>query len=340
MDPVFTPLTIGERTLPGNTFLAPLAGYTDKAFREVCRWYGAPFAYTEMISAEAVARGNRKSLALAERGRDEQLLGIQLFLSEPEQAERALPALLRFEPTLIDINCGCPVPKVVKIGAGAALMNDPDCIKRIVSAFTASAPVPVTVKLRSGWSGSSLTYREAARAAIEGGAAAIGFHPRTRLQGYSGRADHAHTAELVSLSSVPVIASGDLFSARDAERVIRETGCAGVMFARGALGNPFVFSETREQPPEEPPIGLRVETGYRQLLRAVCYKGEARACSEMKKHLSAYSKGLPWGAALRNALMRCNSLHSYQEVLREYLGQLGLSPSGPAGWLDHLYDEC
>jgi nifR3 family TIM-barrel protein len=345
---LFTPLSIGTTRIPGNLFLAPLAGYTDRAFREVCRRYGAAFTYTEMISAEAVARGNEKTVALAARGAGEELLGIQIFLSEAEQAVRALPGLLACEPTLIDINCGCPVPKVVKTGSGAALMEDPDRLRRIVAAITSRCSVPVTVKLRSGWSASRLTYREAAEAAIDGGATALGLHPRTRLQGYSGTADHSLTADLVARSSVPVIASGDLFSARDAARILSETGCAGVMFARGALGNPFVFAAARAVlaaesdriPPASPTAAEVVETGYRQLLRAVYYKGEARACSEMKKHLSAYSKGLPHGSALRNSLMRCTGLSQFREVLRGYLRELVSDPGGPAGWLDQTSDEC
>ena len=332
--PLDGPLHIGRCAIPGNRFLAPLAGYTDRAFREVCLQYGAAFTYTEMISAEAIARGNRKSLDLALRGEGEELLGVQIFLSEAEQAERALPLLLPYRPSVIDINCGCPVPKVIKTGAGAALMSEPDRIYRIVRVLTSSTDVPVTVKLRSGWSNSSITFREAARAAIEGGAAALGFHPRTRLQGYSGHADHDLTAELVTASRVPVIASGDLFSGADAKRVLRHTGCAGVMYARGALGNPFIFSGTHPEADEV------LEIGYRQLLRTVSYKGEHRACSEMKKHLSAYSKGLPDGAVLRNHLMRCSSLQMYREVLRGYLIEHGRDPAGPGGWLDQSHLEC
>ncbi len=356
----YTPLTIGTRTLPGNLFLAPLAGYTDRAFREVCRTFGASFVYSEMISAEAVARGNEKSLALAERGENEDQLGLQIFLSSPEQAERALPRLLHYSPTLIDINCGCPVPKIVKTGAGAALMNVPEQIHRIVSTLSARTEIPITVKLRSGWSETSITFLEAGQASQEGGAAAVGFHPRTKAQGYAGTARHEFTAELVSHLSIPVIASGDLFFPKDAVTILKETGCAGVMFARGALGNPFIFSATRtllagpnentntipsnsssEAPSPEPPsIGEVIETGYRQLLQSVRYKGEERGCSEMKKHLSAYSKGLPRGSALRNELMRCRSLRGFQDVLQRYLEAQSLPPGGPHGWLDHLYLEC
>src|SRR6056297_3628009 len=232
-------------TLPGNLLLAPLAGYTDKAFREVARSYGADFCYTEMVSAEAIARGNQKTIDLMERGEQEDLLGIQIFLAEADQGERALPGILKCSPSLIDINCGCPVPKVVKTGAGAALMQDPDKIYTLVRRLSSATKLPITVKIRSGWDESSINFEEAGRAAVEGGASMIGIHARTRLQGYSGSSRWEHIARLTELLPVPVIGSGDLFSPESAEAMLQQTGCAGVMFARGAIGNPLIFQQTR-----------------------------------------------------------------------------------------------
>jgi tRNA-dihydrouridine synthase B len=324
--------------LPGNLFLAPMAGYTDKAFREIARSYGANFCYTEMVSAEAIARGNRKTIDLMERGEQEDVLGIQIFLAEAEQAERALTGILKFSPTLIDINCGCPVPKVVKTGAGSKLMQYPDKIHAIVRQLTQSTDVPITVKIRSGWNESSLNFQEAGLAAVEGGAAMVGIHARTRVQGYSGRADWEHIAQLSATLPVPVIGSGDLFSAEVAAEMLRQTGCAGVMFARGAIGNPLIFRETRAlltgetpQPAEllteaatpasesDARLIERLLIGYHHLKRELHYKSEARGCAEMKKHLSAYTKGFPAGSALRNDLVRCTSEACYREVLQSFM---------------------
>jgi tRNA-dihydrouridine synthase B len=316
---LFHPLSIGGREIPGNVFLAPLAGYSDRAFREICRRFGASFSYTEMVSAEAIARGSEKSLALMERGEEEKLLGIQIFLSHASQAERALPEILRRRPTLIDINCGCPVPKVVKTGAGAALMQNPGNIYKIVSHIASSTEIPVTVKIRSGWDENSLNYVEAGRAAVEAGAQAVGLHARTRAQGYSGTACWEHIADLASILQVPVIGSGDLFSPEDIKEMLRQTRCSALMCARGAVGNPFIFSpESRPPSPKE-----RLDTALRHYERACSYDGETAAFKEMKKHFAAYAKGLPEASALRNRLMRCRKRDCYRRVIDDYLANHG-----------------
>ncbi len=315
-----SPLSIGGLRLRGNRFLAPLAGYTDRAFRELCYGHGADLCYTEMVSAEAVARANVKSLALMERGASEELLGIQLFLYEAEQALRALPAVLRYRPSLIDINCGCPVPKVVKTGAGAALMKNPSTIYRIVATVKAETELAVTVKIRSGWDTESINYLEAARAAVDGGAAAVGLHARTRAQGYSGRADWSHIARLADEIEVPVIGSGDLWSSEAMDRMLEETGCAAVMAARGAIGNPFIFSRSGDEPEEgNRKAARRISTALSHFERELYYRGERRAVKEMKKHFAAYTKGLQDGSALRDELMRCSDAQSYRRVFSDYL---------------------
>src|SRR6056297_1339902 len=320
-------------TLPGNLFLAPLAGYTDKAFREIATNYGADFCYTEMVSAEAIARGNQKTQDLMERGDSEEALGIQIFLSQPDQAERALPGILNYSPSLIDINCGCPVPKVVKTGAGAALMQQPERIYAIVRRLSSATEIPITVKIRSGWDESSINFEEAGRAAVEGGASMLGIHARTRIQGYSGSSRWEHIARLAELLPVPVIGSGYLFSPQAAGDMLQQTGCAGVMFARGAIGNPLIFQQTRSlllgeqlQDNAEDPMKARdaqlvrrLTIGYYHLQRELYYKNEHRACAEMKKHLSAYTKGFPDSSNLRNKLMRCTSRECYRGVLQDYL---------------------
>ncbi len=321
---LFRSITIGDREMPGNVFLAPLAGYTDRAFREICRQFGASFCYTEMVSAEAIARGSRKTLTLMERGENENLLGIQIFLSEASQAERALPEVLRHRPTLIDINCGCPVPKVVKTGAGAALMRKPQTMYRIVSTLVSSTEIPITVKIRSGWDENSLTYLEAGRAAEEAGAAAVSLHARTRAQGYSGTAHWDHIAELASTLQVPVIGSGDLFSTEDIAEMLRQTRCSAVMCARGAIGNPFIFRpDSRPLSPKE-----RLDTALRHYERACHYDGQRAAFKEMKKHFAAYAKGLPNASVLRDRLMRCIDSDCYRRVIDSYLANTENLPPG------------
>jgi len=325
---LFSSIQLPGFNIPGNIFLAPLAGYTDQAFREICRIYGASFTYTEMVSAEAIARGSKKTMKLMERASGEEKLGIQLFLSEPDQIIRALPGLLRFNPSLIDINCGCPVPKVIKNGAGAALMRDPKQIGAIVKALTERTDIPVTVKIRSGWNASELTYLEAAESAVKSGASMIAIHARTRVQGYSGQAEWKHIENLSGAVPVPVIGSGDLFSPKDAHDMLTQTRCSGVMFARGAIGNPSIFRDTRrmlDQGSSES-AGMpkdsafqKLKIGLQHLELCTSYKGERLACREMKKHLSAYTKGLPESSALRNNLMRCTSTGEYRSVLDEYL---------------------
>ncbi len=324
MKTLYHPIELPGLTLPGNLFLAPLAGITDRAFRRICLEKGAPFTYTEMISGEALARGNRKTITLLERTEGEAFLGVQIFLSTEEQALRALPVIEAAGPSLIDLNCGCPVPKVVKTGAGAALMKDPERIYRIVKALTGAAGVPITVKLRTGWDHQSLTYLEAADAAVSAGAALLTLHGRTRSQGYSGTADWSCIRSLVESVSVPVIGNGDAFSAEAARRMMEETGCSGVMFARGAMGNPFIFSQSRSlletgRAEALPSLEEILETALKHLHYAVLYKGEQTACREMRKQMASYTKGLPGSAHLRSAIVSCSTEEEYRTTISGYL---------------------
>ncbi len=320
------PVSIGKVALPGNLFLAPVAGYSDRAFRSVCVDQGADFTCTELVSAEALTRDSRKTEALIRRAANEKAYAVQLFGADPETIGRATALLAPFAPEVVDLNCGCPVPKVVKTGAGAALSRDIPRIGRIVEAMVRASEehlggAPVTVKIRSGWDDSSINYREAARAAVEAGAALVALHARTRAQAYSGKADWSHLADLASRLTVPVIGSGDLFSPEAAERMLRETGVAGVMFARGAMGNPFIFAEARallEQGRYEAvPVAERMRTAILQLELLAADAGEEFACREMRKQFCAYSKGIPGGAAVRNSLVRASTIEDYRKVLRE-----------------------
>jgi nifR3 family TIM-barrel protein len=200
-----------------------------------------------MVSAEGIVRDNAKTLELLRRGDDERLFAVQIFAAEPRIAAAAVEKLNSFEPDLYDLNCGCSVPKVLKSGSGAALLRKPETIGAIVEAMRGQTDKSVTVKLRSGWDLGSINYLDCARAAERSGAAMICLHPRTRSQGFSGRVRVSDLKELKNHCSVPVVASGDLFTPEDALRTFQQTGCDGLMFARGALGNPFIFRAAKRR---------------------------------------------------------------------------------------------
>lgn len=327
----YHPVMIGSVRIPGNLFLAPLAGFTDKAFRSICISQGADLTYSEMVSAEAIARENTKTQHLTDRAHGEERFAIQLFMPDADTAARAVERVMKAHPTIIDVNCGCPVPKVVKTGAGSALMKDPEAIRSIVQALVAGSDVPVTVKIRSGWDHSSMNFIEAAAAAVEGGASAVTLHPRTRAQGYSGLANWEHLRELVSaMPGIPVFGSGDLHTPQDAQRMLQETGVSGVMFARGAIGNPAIFAETRHclgarelsdalEPSDEGLLHRQVALLLEHLRLCIEDKGEAHACREMRKHACAYTKGFPGSSRVRNELIHAETFEKYHEVLTAWL---------------------
>lgn len=322
--PLLRPVRIGGTGTPGNLFLAPVAGYTDRAFRSVCVDLGADLCFTELVSSEALVRDSRRTLPLLARAPNEERYAIQLFGSDRDVMVKAIAALEPFGPEFIDINCGCPVPKVIKTGAGSALLKDPLSLGHLVESVAAAAArlpgsPPVTVKIRSGWDEGSINYRETAAAAVSAGAALVSLHARTRAQGYSGKAQWSHIGDLASVLDVPVCGSGDLYSAADAERMLRETGCAAVMFARGAMGNPFIFEETRAllsggSVPVSTPE-RKMSLALRQLGLLAADIGEDAACREMRKQFCSYSKGLPGGAALRAEFVRCSTLEEYRTAV-------------------------
>ena len=299
-----------------------MAGYSDAAFRSICLEWGADLCYTEMVSAEGVVRNNVKTLELLQRADNERIFAVQIFASEPRTAARAVQKLTLYQPDLYDLNCGCSVAKVLKSGSGAALLRTPEKIGAIVKAIRGETDSPVTVKLRSGWDQSSINYLYCAQAAEQGGAAMVCLHPRTRSQGFSGRARLSELKDLKARCSVPVIGSGDMFSPADALRVFRESGCDGLMFARGALGNPFIFKATKDllnggDPGTAPAGPERLQTALQQLELAVAFKGEARACKEMRKHFCYYSKGIPGGAELRARAVRAKRVEDYLNLVSE-----------------------
>ena len=327
---LYNPLKLGSLELLGNLFLAPVAGYTDRVFRSICADYGSDFSFTELVSAEALMRGGKASFNLIRRGENEKRYAIQLFGHDPATMYKAVIAISSFRPEALDLNCGCPVPKVVKTGAGSALMKNPSLLGRIVEAMVKASGemldgAPVTVKMRSGWDSASINYRECARIAADAGAAMITLHSRTKAQQYCGKSDWSHIADLASIMKIPVTGSGDLYTPEDAERMLKETGCAAVMFARGAEGNPFIFPATKSLlltgAWEAASFEERINTAFRHLLSLSEDIGEKPACKEMRKQFCAYTKGppgktgLPGSAALRNRLVAAETIDDYRRIL-------------------------
>lgn len=325
---LYHPVKIGSVELNGNLFLAPVAGYSDRSFRSICVDKGASFTYTEMVSAEALTRNNRKTEVLMRRAENEKVYSVQIFGGEPEKmAEAAKIVLEKTNCECIDINCGCPVPKIVKTGAGAALTNNPEMLGKVAAAVVKAVDgkAAVSVKIRSGWEQKSITYKEAAVAALEAGVDAITMHPRTKAQGYDGKADWEKLKELVKLvnGKVPVFGSGDLFRPEDAKRMLEETGVDAVMFARGAMGNPFIFSKTiaflTNGSYEDVSAGERLKTGFRELALLAADIGEKSACMEMRKRFCAYSKGIPSGGELRQKTVHACTLEDYHRIFDPYI---------------------
>ena len=281
-----------------------------------------------MVSAEALVRKNLKTEVLMRRACNESAYAVQIFGGEPQvMADAARIVLEKTNCECIDINCGCPVPKIIKTGAGSALTRDPERLYKVVKAVVSALrepqgprTTPVTVKIRSGWEQKLITWREAAQAALDAGASAITIHPRTKAQGYEGHSDWNIMRQLVEMvgGRVPVFGSGDLFKPEDAKKMLEETGVDAVMFARGAMGNPFIFRDTTSlltSGTYEPvPADVRIRTGFAELERLAAETSEQHACLEMRKRFHAYSKGIPNGGPLRNAIVHAATIEDYHKI--------------------------
>ncbi|GAB1431469.1 tRNA dihydrouridine synthase DusB [Spirochaetota bacterium] len=316
------PVQIGSFVTSGNLFLAPVAGYSDAAYRSICHDAGCDLAFTEMVSSEALARGNIKTHMLLGREKNEKDYAVQLFGSNPDTLAKAAAMVEeRWQPAIIDLNCGCPVPKIIKTGAGSALMLEPQKIRAIVKAMTDLLSVPVTVKIRLGWDASSINYLDAARAAMDGGAKAISLHARTRAQGYSGNADKEAFFVLAASVPLPVFASGDIFSPETALNLLKEDRngkkLAGVMFARGAMGDPFIFSRTlmllNNKKEEKASTADIIKLATKHLDLSIAWHGEKIACMEFRKHACSYLKGQHEAAVLRKMAVSCSSRKDYEK---------------------------
>ncbi|NMA62453.1 MAG: tRNA dihydrouridine synthase DusB [Syntrophomonadaceae bacterium] len=307
---------IGNVELKNRVAAAPMAGYTDKAFRIILQSFGCGLVYTEMISAKALIYRQEKTLAIADVSDEEPSVAVQIFGSEPDTMAAAARLVVELGADIVDINMGCPIPKIVRSGEGAALMRDPEWAAEMVTAVAEAVAVPVTVKIRAGWDAQNINCCQVAALAAEAGAEAIAIHPRTREQLYSGRADWELIRQVKEQVSVPVIGNGDILSAADARQMIDYTGCDLVMIGRGCLGNPFLMREAISYiehgtilPPAAPSEKL---AAARHHLKLACrFKGADRGTREMRKHLAWYIKGFPYAASTR---VRINQAHTPQEL--------------------------
>ena len=319
-------MKIGKITINSKLALAPMAGVTDLGFRTVCRELGAGYTVTEMVSAKALCYQDKKSLPLLELGEGEHPAAVQLFGSDPYCMEQAAGiAAEKSGADILDINMGCPVPKVVRNGEGSALMKDPKRIYDIVYKTARAIKKPVTIKIRKGFDDTCINAPEIAKVAEEAGAAAIAVHGRTREQYYSGNADWEIIRKVKEAVKIPVIGNGDVTSGQKALDMFEQTGCDGVMIGRGCQGNPWIFRELLAYEetgsiPERPGTDQIRETMLRHARLQIEFKGDYIGIREMRKHVAWYTKGMQGSAKLRDEINQVESYEELENLLMEKIG--------------------
>lgn len=317
-------LTIGSVELDNRLILAPMAGVTDLPFRVLCKEQGCGLVCTEMVSAKAILYKNKNTRSLLEVDPQERPVAVQLFGSDPKIMSEMAKLIEPGPFDIIDVNMGCPVPKVVNNGEGSALMKNPALVGEILSAMVKAVKKPVTVKFRKGFNDDLVNAVEIARIAEASGAAAVAVHGRTREQYYSGKADWNIIRQVKEAVKIPVIGNGDLFTPEDAKAMLEETGCDGLMIARGAKGNPWIFSrinhylDTGELLPPPSVAEIREMIHRHGRMQLAC-KGEVTAMREMRKHMAWYTAGLPRSAALRGEINRVETLEELDQLIEERL---------------------
>lgn len=311
-------MNIGNVQFNHIAFLAPMAGIADRAFRELCVSYGAAYTVTEMVSAKGFTMGDRKSAQLLTLG-DEHPCGAQIFGDDPEIMAQAAKKAIAFKPEIIDINMGCPAPKIASNGGGASLMKHPELAFEITKAVVSAVDIPVTVKIRKGWDDDSVNAIQMAELMERAGASAIAIHGRTRQQMYGGKVDYDIIRDVKRAVSIPVIGNGDIIDEQTAAIMLEKTNCDAIMIGRGALGNPWVFSKINAYLDEcrvipEPTVIQKMNTMLKHIEKTIEYKGEYTAMREARHHAAYYTKGMRGGARLRAEIGKHEHFEQLQEL--------------------------
>ncbi|MGL5329732.1 MAG: tRNA dihydrouridine synthase DusB [Peptostreptococcaceae bacterium] len=311
-------MKIGNVELKNKVFLSPMAGVTDLPFRLICKEQNCGMLYTEMINAKALCYDDENTKKMLKIEDEEHPVAVQIFGSEPEYMGRAAEIMNSYSNEVLDINMGCPAPKVVKNGDGSALMKNPKLAEEVLKAVVKNSTKPVTLKIRKGWDDDSVNAVEIAKIAEASGISALAIHGRTREQYYSGKADWNIITDIKNSIDIPVIGNGDVFTVEDAQNMIAKTGCDAIMIGRGAQGNPWIFKrinhymQTGEILPE-PTMEEKMNTAKKHLKLAVEEHGEYVAVREMRKHIAWYLKGLKGSAKVRDEI---NKITSYEDVVK------------------------
>ena len=312
-------MKIKDVEFENNVFLAPMAGIADRAFRELCINYGAGYTVSEMVSSKGLTMGDKKSGELLTLGEIENPAGVKIFGDNPEIMAQAAKMCIKYHPNIIDINMGCPAPKIAMNGGGASLMKNPLLAGEIIKAVSKAVDIPVTVKIRKGWDDENITAVELAKIAEKNGAAAITVHGRTRMQMYSGKVDYDIIAKVKKAVDIPVIANGDIVDEQSAAIMFEKTNCDAIMIGRGALGNPWIFrrinaylNECRVLP--DVSINEKMVVMLKHIQKIIEYKGEYTAMREARHHAAYYTKGIRGGAALRKEISTFEHFEQLEEL--------------------------